>query len=300
MKKRQNISALFTIAVFYLILESVFGITCPILFLTGISCAGCGMSRAWFCVLRMDFTGAFRYHPLFWILPIGIMLFLFGIRYQKDTEDLTYNCLCTIWGSIHLTNVGYGRFHRCLSAGKGSDFSLISQLFTKNKGNEEGFYMQCKTCGREISDTAKFCPYCGSKTEPPHNSAENKTAETAYETTANTNAETAYGTETNKNSETAYGTEANKNAETAYGTKTSKTPETDRETFKNNTEDRFQTASAGDLDETKKFLQIGFFILAALCFVMAFRNLLSGIQNFLTASSCKVWEIFLTWYVMQE
>ena len=92
--------------------------------------------------------------------------------------------------------------------------------------------MQCKTCGREISDTAKFCPYCGSKTEPPHNSAENKTAETAYETTANTNAETAYGTETNKNSETAYGTEANKNAETAYGTKTSKTPETDRETFK--------------------------------------------------------------------
>ena len=48
--------------------------------------------------------------------------------------------------------------------------------------------MQCKTCGREISDTAKFCPYCGSKTEPPHNSAENKTAETAYETTANTNA----------------------------------------------------------------------------------------------------------------
>lgn len=113
--------------------------------------------------------------------------------------------------------------------------------------------MQCKTCGREISDTAKFCPYCGSKTEPPHNSAENKTAETAYETTANTNAETAYGTETNKNSETAYGTEANKNAETAYGTKTSKTPETDRETFKNNTEDRFQTASAGDLDETKKF-----------------------------------------------
>ena len=112
--------------------------------------------------------------------------------------------------------------------------------------------MQCKTCGREISDTAKFCPYCGSKTEPPHNSAENKTAETAYETTANTNAETAYGTETNKNSETAYGTEANKNAETAYGTKTSKTPETDRETFKNNTEDRFQTASAGDLDEDEE------------------------------------------------
>ena len=142
--------------------------------------------------------------------------------------------------------------------------------------------MQCKTCGREISDTAKFCPYCGSKTEPPHNSAENKTAETAYETTANTNAETAYGTETNKNSETAYGTETNKNSETAYGTETNKnTRNRQRKLLKINTEDRFQTASAGDLDETKKiFSQIGFFILAALCFVMAFRNLLSGIQNF--------------------
>ena len=68
--------------------------------------------------------------------------------------------------------------------------------------------MNCIKCYQEIPDGAKFCPYCGSKTEPPHNSAENKTAETAYETTANTNAETAYGTETNKNAETAYGTEA--------------------------------------------------------------------------------------------
>ena len=25
--------------------------------------------------------------------------------------------------------------------------------------------MQCKTCGREISDTAKFCPYCGAENE---------------------------------------------------------------------------------------------------------------------------------------
>ena len=60
MKKRQNISALFTIAVFYLILESVFGITCPILFLTGISCAGCGMSRAWFCVCLL-YTSFYRF-----------------------------------------------------------------------------------------------------------------------------------------------------------------------------------------------------------------------------------------------
>ena len=69
MKKRQNISALFTIAVFYLILESVFGITCPILFLTGISCAGCGMSRAWIALLHFNIHEAFMYHPLFFLPP---------------------------------------------------------------------------------------------------------------------------------------------------------------------------------------------------------------------------------------
>ena len=116
MKKRQNISALFTIAVFYLILESVFGITCPILFLTGISCAGCGMSRAWFCVLRMDFTGAFRYHPLFWILPIGIMLFLFWDKIPKKIQKI----LLITADSIVV-----------FQPEKGAIFSLISQLFTK-------------------------------------------------------------------------------------------------------------------------------------------------------------------------
>ena len=41
------------------------GITCPILFMTGISCAGCGMTRAWLSLFRLDFGAAFYYHPLF-------------------------------------------------------------------------------------------------------------------------------------------------------------------------------------------------------------------------------------------
>ena len=34
------------------------GITCPIKYLTGISCPGCGMSRAYICLLRLDIRGA--------------------------------------------------------------------------------------------------------------------------------------------------------------------------------------------------------------------------------------------------
>ena len=43
------------------------GITCPIRFLTGISCPGCGMTRAVLSALRFRFADAFCFHPL-WIL----------------------------------------------------------------------------------------------------------------------------------------------------------------------------------------------------------------------------------------
>ena len=52
-------------------------IGCPIKFITGISCPGCGMTRAYYSLLHLDFKNAFYYHPLFWTLPIIILLILF-------------------------------------------------------------------------------------------------------------------------------------------------------------------------------------------------------------------------------
>lgn len=60
------------------------GITCPILFMTGISCAGCGMTRAWLSLFRLDFGAAFYYHPLFWLPALLIVLFLFEKEYLSN------------------------------------------------------------------------------------------------------------------------------------------------------------------------------------------------------------------------
>ncbi len=62
------------IILLYAALESL-GITCPIKFLTGVSCAGCGMSRAWFAVFRGDFAAAFSFHPLFWLPCAAAVLY---------------------------------------------------------------------------------------------------------------------------------------------------------------------------------------------------------------------------------
>lgn len=58
-------------------------IGCPIKFLTGISCPGCGMTRAWLSVLHFNFSDAFYYHPLFWIVPIVLLIEIFKEKIPK-------------------------------------------------------------------------------------------------------------------------------------------------------------------------------------------------------------------------
>ena len=71
------------ILVFYLFLFAL-GITCPIKYLTGGSCPGCGMSRACMSALLLRFDAAFSYHPL-WILllPTAALLLLFHFKAMR-------------------------------------------------------------------------------------------------------------------------------------------------------------------------------------------------------------------------
>ena len=87
------------------------GITCPIKYLTGVSCAGCGMTRAWVHALTFRFAEAFEYNPVFWIVPflaffcfllkrkprtahiglvvcLTIMLIAYGIRMADPTDSI--------------------------------------------------------------------------------------------------------------------------------------------------------------------------------------------------------------------
>ena len=65
-------------AVFFLL-----GITCPIKFVTGVSCAGCGMTRAWLQVLRLDLNEAFYFHPLFWTIPVVAVFYFLRKRFPR-------------------------------------------------------------------------------------------------------------------------------------------------------------------------------------------------------------------------
>lgn len=58
----------------------VTGIGCPIKWMTGISCPGCGMSRAWMEALKLNMEGAMEYHPMFWALPVVLILWFVNKR----------------------------------------------------------------------------------------------------------------------------------------------------------------------------------------------------------------------------
>ncbi len=61
----------------------VTGIGCPIKFWTGVSCPGCGMTRAWLAALSGRFDLAMAYHPLFWMIPLIVVTAMFHERIPR-------------------------------------------------------------------------------------------------------------------------------------------------------------------------------------------------------------------------
>lgn len=79
---KQDLGAGLAIIGLYAVLFAL-GITCPIKFVTGVSCPGCGMTRACLSLLGGDPAAAFGYHPLVWLLPAALALYLFRARLPR-------------------------------------------------------------------------------------------------------------------------------------------------------------------------------------------------------------------------
>ena len=58
---------------------------CPFRNLTGLPCPGCGMRRAWFAFFRLELLTAFRFHPMFWSVPVLLgYCFFDGRLFRKN------------------------------------------------------------------------------------------------------------------------------------------------------------------------------------------------------------------------
>lgn len=79
MEKKEYINVIVPVALFYLILHFS-GIGCPVRYITGIPCAGCGMTRAWISLIHLDIGRAFYFHPLFLLPVVFCVIWLFKDR----------------------------------------------------------------------------------------------------------------------------------------------------------------------------------------------------------------------------
>lgn len=84
----------------YLVLN-LFHIGCPIKAYTGISCPGCGMTRAVWAALLLHFDSAFYYHPLFFLTPFMFLFFLFDDFITKKVKSVFWTSIIILFFGVY-------------------------------------------------------------------------------------------------------------------------------------------------------------------------------------------------------
>ena len=83
MRKVKELKNKLLLTVLYICILLIFwALDVPCLFkhFLKVECIGCGMSRAVWSVLRLNFKAAFSYHPMFWSVPVLYLYLLYDGR----------------------------------------------------------------------------------------------------------------------------------------------------------------------------------------------------------------------------
>lgn len=91
-KYRRSLTVAAVIAALYAVMFAL-GITCPIKYVLGVSCPGCGMTRACLWAVRFDFVAAFHHHPL-WVLLLPFAVACAILFRNKKRSALRLLILC--------------------------------------------------------------------------------------------------------------------------------------------------------------------------------------------------------------
>lgn len=75
-----------TLYLFIILLAYNLNFSCVYRKILNIPCPGCGMTRAFLSAIKFDFIKAFKFHPMFWSVPILYLYFLFDGKLFKNKK----------------------------------------------------------------------------------------------------------------------------------------------------------------------------------------------------------------------
>ena len=64
------------ICIYFLVAQLLFSYVCPSMWLFGLPCPACGLSRAAWRILVLDFVGAFNYNPAIFLVPFAVYFYV--------------------------------------------------------------------------------------------------------------------------------------------------------------------------------------------------------------------------------
>jgi len=92
----------------------VFLYQCPIYALFGVQCPGCGITRAYVSALHLNFSAAFSYHPLFFIVAPLVSYILFKNKLKKPlsgrTETAILIAVSVLFAGVYFYRMFSGNF----------------------------------------------------------------------------------------------------------------------------------------------------------------------------------------------
>lgn len=126
---KRDLGAVCCVVAAYAVLFAL-GVTCPIKFVTGVSCPGCGMTRAWLSLLRLDLGAAWGYHPLFWLPPVALAAYFLCRRPFPRALRLGVAAVCALFCVVYLIRLlgGYAPDVVVCSPREGLLYRLVSLL----------------------------------------------------------------------------------------------------------------------------------------------------------------------------
>lgn len=90
-----------SLVLFFLLLQLTTQTTCFMRATLGIPCPGCGLSRAYAAALRLDFSQALSHHPLFFLIPAGLLIYLWlKLRWPQALQKKTALAALIVAGGL--------------------------------------------------------------------------------------------------------------------------------------------------------------------------------------------------------